>query len=162
MPSGFHNGYKIPRFVEGDRERTPQSAAAMNEIVDGLNVLLNPKLKRGTSDSDVIGDEGHVITLKGSAGTSSSGPFSSGSNPTHLNGGASQVLIDTTNGNDTVFVCGNFSALKWGFEFNHTVALFESGWIKRPCLAALYYNMIPRPESWFIYNSTWLSPQPLG
>jgi hypothetical protein len=161
---GNHNGKRIARFIPGDRTRTPESADAMNELVDAINALNNPRIARGDSDSVTIGETEIYYQLKknGLDNGGSGAPFSSGTNPTHLNGGASMVLIDTTNLNDNIFVCGNFTAIKWGFQFNGSVSIFESGWIKRSTLAILYYNMIPRPEFWFVYNSTWISPQPLS
>lgn len=159
MPEGFHNGYRIPEFKEGDRERTPQSATAMNQIVRALNVLLNPKIQRGTSDSDVISEAGHVITLKGTPADSSGIPFSSGTQPLHANGPVFALLIDDAGSNEVFFV-GTFSALKYSFVSSGGIG--PDIWFKRSAVAATHNNLYPMPVSWFLYNSTWTSPQPFG
>jgi hypothetical protein len=58
-----HNGLKIARLLQG-RSRTLLSARVANELVDALNALLTMEVKRGSSDSVLISDNGTVITLR--------------------------------------------------------------------------------------------------
>lgn len=59
------NGKRIPLFKEGGRGKASVfSASRMNEMVNALNALLNPRISRGPSDEIQIADGSIFFKLK--------------------------------------------------------------------------------------------------
>lgn len=54
----------IPQFVKGDRDRTPMHAEAANEIVNGINVLLNLALSPDWVGKLSMGDANTILDLQ--------------------------------------------------------------------------------------------------